>query len=199
MNIDARFIVASPSNGVGNDIVATAEEGTGGNIDLNAEQIFGLETREAINDESDFIRNNNNDLDASSDIFGLDGTVNINTSRINPVQGATELPSNIIEPEQTTEQVCEADRETVAKNALIVKGQGGLPATPNQPLTSQNLIIDGEVTSASAIPEPIETSQGKIQLARGVKVTKDGQVILTPYPTEPNSSVTGENFVNCQS
>jgi filamentous hemagglutinin family protein len=184
LNIDARFIVAYPSNGVGNDLVATADDGQGGNITLDAEQIFGLETGEAINDKTNnFIKNNNNDLDASSRVLGLDGTVNINTSRINPVQGATELPTNIVEAEQTTDQACQADRETAAKNGLVINGKGGIPAPPDQPLTSQNLIIDGEVTSAYAIPEPIETAKGKIQLARGIKVTKDGEIILTPYPT----------------
>ncbi|MGL4883556.1 MAG: filamentous hemagglutinin N-terminal domain-containing protein, partial [Waterburya sp.] len=184
LNIDARFIVAYPSNGSGNDLVATAEQGIGGNINLNAEQIFGLETGEAINDEAgNFIRNNNNDLDASSDVLGLDGTVNINIDSINPVQGATELPTNVVEPEQTTEQACQADRETAAKNGLIINGKGGIPATPDEPLTSQNLTINGEIISASPIPEPIETSQGKIQLARGIKFTKDGGIILTAYPT----------------
>jgi len=58
LNIDARFIVAFPSNGTGNDLVATAEQGTGGNINLNAEQIFGLERGEAINDQTgNYIRN----------------------------------------------------------------------------------------------------------------------------------------------
>jgi filamentous hemagglutinin family protein len=197
LTIDARFIVASFSNGNGNDLVATADRGTGGQINLNAEQIFGLATGEAINDEGNFIRNNNNDLDASSKVLGLDGTVNINTVGINPIQGTVQLPANIVEPEQTTEQVCEADRETAAKNGLIVNGKGGIPAPPDQPLTSQNLLINGEVTSASAIPEPIETSQGKIHLARGIKFTKDGGIILTPYPTNNAGERIPEIKPNC--
>jgi filamentous hemagglutinin family protein len=182
LNIDARFIIAYPSNGSGNDLVAAAD-GKGGTIDLHDAAVFGLEiSRNAINDKGEFNLNNKNDIDASGGDPSLDGTININNS-INPVQGATQLPTNIVEAEQTTEQACEASRETVAKNALIVRGKGGIPAPPDQPLTSQNLIINGETTSASAIPEPIETSQGKIHLARGIKFTKDGQVILTPYAT----------------
>jgi filamentous hemagglutinin family protein len=199
LTIDARFIIASPSNGVGNDLVAAADDGQGGDITLNAEQIFGLEeTDEAIdNKTNDFSRNDNNDLDASSDVLGLDGTVNINTDGINPVQGATELPSNIVEPEQITEQACQANRTTETKNGLVVNGKGGVPASPDQPLTSQNLLINGEVTSASAIPKPIETSKGKIQLARGMRVTKDGRVILTPYPTNSAGERIPEGRVNC--
>lgn len=45
--------------------------------------------------------------------------------------------------------------------------------------------------------EPILTAQGEITPAMGVEVKPNGEVILTPYPTEPNSSVTDENLVNC--
>jgi filamentous hemagglutinin family protein len=192
VNIDANFIIAFPNTieGNGSDIIASAAEGDGGKITINAESLLGIQ-------EGKFKANNRtNDIDASSE-FGLDGTVSIFTPDINPVQGATELPNNVVEPEQTTEQVCEADRETEAKNGLVVNGKGGLPATPDQPLTSQNLLINGEVTSAYAIPEPIKTSQGKIQLARGIKVTKDGQVILTPYATNNAGERIPKGRINC--
>jgi filamentous hemagglutinin family protein len=193
VNIDANFIVALPNknslNG-NNDILANAQQGRGGNITINAESLFGIQEREELDPQT-------NDINASSDVLGLDGTVNINTASINPLQGTVQLPANVVEAEQTTEQACEASRETTAKNALIVRGKGGIPATPDQPLTSQNLIIDGEVNSAYAIPEPIETSQGKIQLARGIKVTKDGQVILTAYPTNNAGERMPEIKRNC--
>ncbi|MGL5792970.1 MAG: filamentous hemagglutinin N-terminal domain-containing protein, partial [Waterburya sp.] len=138
-----------------------------------------------------------NDIDASSE-FGLDGTVAIFTPDINPVQGATELPSNIVEAEQTTAQACQASRETEAKNSLIVRGKGGIPATPDQPLTSQNLIIDGQYTDATYItPQPVKTSQGMIQLARGIKIAKNGQVTLTAYPTNNAGERLPERRVNC--
>jgi filamentous hemagglutinin family protein len=198
LNIDARFIVAYPSNGSGNDLVAAAEQGKGGNIDLHDTNIFGLEiSRNAINDKTgNFNINNQNDIDASGGNPNLDGTININTS-INPVQGATELPSNVIEAEQTTEQACQADRETAAKNGLIVRGKGGMPATPDQPLTSQNITINGETTSAYAVPEPIETSQGKIQPARGAIINEAGDVILTAYPTNNSGERMPEIKPNC--
>ncbi|MGL5075023.1 MAG: filamentous hemagglutinin N-terminal domain-containing protein, partial [Waterburya sp.] len=160
LNIDARFIIADPNSN--NDIIASAEQGLGGNITINAESLFGIEQRP--------LNNLTNDINASSQVRGLDGRVSIFTPDINPVQGATELPSNVVEPEITNAQACQANRETLANNSLVVRGKGGMPTTADQPLTSQNLIVNGEITSASAIPEPIETSQGKIQLARGIKV-----------------------------
>ena len=86
--------------------------------------MFGIQER-PLNDST-------NDIDASSE-FNLDGTVNINTPDLNPIQGATELPNNVLEAEQTTAQACNADRESVAQNSLILKGKGGLPAAPDSP------------------------------------------------------------------
>jgi large exoprotein involved in heme utilization and adhesion len=198
LTIDARFIVAFPNNGNGNDLVATAEQGQGGDINLNAEQIFGLETRDAINGETgNFIRNNNNDLDASSDVLGFDGSVNINTSDINPVQGATELPSNIVEARQTADQTCSADRDGKATNGLAIAGKGGVPPAPDTPLNSENIISSEQNSAAFAIPQPIETSQGKIQPARGIKVSKSGKISLTAYRTNNAGERIPEIKPNC--
>lgn len=198
LNIDARFIIASPSKGTGNDFVATADDGEGGDINLNAEQIFGLQERNAIDDENNFIQNNTNDIDATSDVDGLDGNVTINTSDVNPLQGTVELPSNIVEPNQTTAQACNADREAAAQNNFTVMGRGGMMSEPGSPLNSQNITINGEnANSTSAIPQPIETSQGNIQPARGVQVTESGEVILTSYRTNNSGERLPEIKPNC--
>ncbi len=62
----------------------------GGNINLNVEQIFGLQERDAINEDNDFSENNTNDIDATSNIDGLDGSVTITTLGFDVVQGARE-------------------------------------------------------------------------------------------------------------
>lgn len=175
LTIDTNFIVAFPSNGNGNDIIASAERGEGGNITINAESLLGITEGSAIEG------NNSNDIDASSR-FSLDGTVTINTPDINPIQGATELPTNVIVPEQTTAQACQANREIAAQNGLNITGRGGILPEPGLPLNSQNIIVNGDDPN-SAIPAPVKTARGKIQLARGIKVTEDGTVILTPYRT----------------
>ncbi|MGL5943679.1 MAG: filamentous hemagglutinin N-terminal domain-containing protein [Waterburya sp.] len=217
LTIDSNFIVAFPNQN--NDIIANAAQGNGGNITINAESVFGIEERP--------LNNLTNDINASSEVRGLDGTVTINTPDINPVQGATELPSNVIETEQTTEQACQANREAAARNNLIINGKGGIPPTPDLPLTSQNIIVIGQYTDDTYItpqpaktsqvpltsqntiaigqytddtyttPEPIETSQGKIQLARGIKVSKDGGVILTAYPTNNAGERLPAGRINC--
>ena len=178
LTIDTNFIIAFPNEtpGNGNDIIANAVGGKGGNISITAESLLGIKEREAIEGKG------TNDIDASSE-FSLDGTVTINTPDINPVQGATELPSNVVVPEETTQQACEVNREVEAKNGLSITGKGGIPAEPGLPLDSLNVTINGEANPTSTIPQPIETSQGKIQPARGVSVTESGEIILTAYRT----------------
>ncbi|MDJ0595876.1 MAG: filamentous hemagglutinin N-terminal domain-containing protein [Pleurocapsa sp. MO_226.B13] len=171
-----KFIIAFPSQPNGNDIVANAVEGMGGNINITAESLFGIEERPAIEG------NGTNDIDASSE-FSLDGNVTINTPDINPVRGTTELPTNVVEPEQTTAQACQTDRLSGISSGLTIEGKGGIPPEPGLPLDSHNISVNGQNNSTFNIPAPIETAQGKIQPARGVIVTESGEIILTAYRT----------------
>ena len=175
LDIDSRFIVAFPSNGNGSDIIASAEQGQGGNITINAESLLGIQERP--------LNNLTNDINASSQVSGLDGTIDITNPEVDPVQGATELPSNIVVPEETAQQACRRDRVAAAQNSFSIEGQGGIIPEPGLPLNSSSIYVDGETDSTSTIPAPIETAQGKIQPARGIKVTEDGKIILTAYRT----------------
>jgi large exoprotein involved in heme utilization and adhesion len=143
-----------------------------------------------------------NDINASSDVLGLDGTVNLNTSDFNPIQGATELPSNVIEARQTTEQTCSVNRETGKTNGLTVQGRGGVQPSPDLPLNSQTIVENGK-NAATETNEaqvqaiaPVHTSQGDIILAQGIVVTEDGRIILTAYPTDGNSRLP-QGAANC--
>ncbi len=173
LDIDARVIIAFPDGN--NDILASANQGQGGNITIDAESLFGIQQR-ALNSQT-------NDINASSQVSGLDGTINISTPDINPVQGATELPTNVVTPEETSQQACEANRELAAKNGFSINGKGGIVPDPGDPLETLNVYVEGESTSAQALPPPIETALGKIQPARGIKVTESGEIILTAYRT----------------
>jgi large exoprotein involved in heme utilization and adhesion len=103
-----------------------------------------------------------NDINASSD-FGLDGGVFISLPDINALQGTTELPSNFVEFQQTTAQACSVNRESIASNSFVINGKGGIMPTPDAPLNSQDIIINGELTRNNHPPvQPIVTSQGNI-------------------------------------
>ncbi len=186
INIDSNVIVAFPDGN--NDILANSQQGQGGNIRINAKSLFGIQER-PLNDST-------NDINASSE-FGLDGTVSIFTPNVDPVKGTTELPSNVIEPEDTIAQACEANRGITATSSLTIEGKGGIAPEPGLPLNSLNATVNGETNPTSTIPEPIETSQGKIQPARGIKVTESGEIILTAYPTNNAGERIPDGSRNC--
>ncbi|MDJ0595935.1 MAG: hypothetical protein QNJ72_39130 [Pleurocapsa sp. MO_226.B13] len=193
IDLDANFVVAFSSQPNGSDIIARAEQGTGGNIDLTVESLLGISQGQAI------AGNGNNDIDASSQ-FGLDGTVTIRVLNVEPIQEITELPQNVTDREQITTQACK-NNSPVRGNTLTVTGKGGIRQQPFEPLNSEAIVIGQyEVErSQSELPEvkSFQTAKGKIIPAQGVVVTPDGQLILTSYPTGRATSRNSDNFSNC--
>jgi filamentous hemagglutinin family protein len=212
ININAGFVVAFPAEGDGNDILARAAAGgTGGQINIETQQVFGLAERRS------FANNETNDIDASSD-FGLNGDVSINTPDVNSLQRTTALPNSVIEPQQTIEDVCVASPNNGKPNGLTIKGKGGTLPSPNAAFSADVLTIGGRIvsdrspsifkkgednsTSPQINPEfaeikPIRTSRGDIYPARGIIKTKDGQTILTAYPTDNVATRTPTPKKNC--
>ena len=186
ITIDSNFIIAFP--GGNNDILASSQQGQGGNITINAKSLLGIEERP--------LSDSTNDINASSQ-FGLDGTISIITPGTNPIEGTTELPSNIVAPGEITQQACEANRESVAKNRLDITGRGGISTEPGSPLNSSAISINSKSDSTSTSPQAIETSQGKIQPARGIEVNESGQIRLTAYRTSQSGERIPEGSVNC--
>jgi filamentous hemagglutinin family protein len=212
VNINADFIVAylSNDNGNGNDILADAEQAEGGKIKITADALFGIEERKA------FDGNATNDIDASSDLDGLNGTVSINTPDNNPIRENIEQTQDVITSQVETTDVCSIS-ETGVISGLVVKGKGGIPPQPTEPMNADNLIVDSEITSDASqnnnsqnnnnvgtfhgtslqnseeIPSHIQPvayrDNGEpIYLARGVIVQEDGSVILTAYETDRTKS-----------
>ncbi|MEL6988574.1 MAG: hypothetical protein AAGK97_12190 [Bacteroidota bacterium] len=137
-----------------------------------------------------------NDITVSSEL-GLEGNINIGVLDINPVQGATELSTNVIVSEQTTAQVCQANRKSAARNGLVISGKGGIPPAPDLPLSSLNTSIDGKANNISTIPAPVITSLGKIQPAKGIELTESGIIRLTAYRTNNAGDRLPEGSANC--
>ena len=213
IDIDTDFIIAFPSNGDGNDIIASAEQGRGGNINITAESVFNIKEREAIPG------NGTNDIDASSE-FGLDGNVSIFTPDINTLQTDIELPNNIVEPETLGANACSGGRGTET-SSFRIKGKGGIPPLPTEPFmadalipdgkpitidkeTNLNSLLEGRIEQKQANPhylpaeiKPIKTSMGDIYPARGIIKTEDGKIILTRYPTAHLNTRTPHISANC--
>lgn len=187
ISMDTNFVIAFPGD---SNILASAEQGRGGNIRITAESIFGI--RENIENGP------NNDINASSDVTGLDGTVTIDTPDVDPAEGTTDLPSNVIEPKKISAQACNAKIAKTKKNSLTVAGKGGIPRSPESPLNSESIIVDGSTADiASAVEQPIMPNNRQLVPARGVKITKDGNIILTASRTE-ESARTPNNSRNCR-
>ena len=189
VTIDAEFVIAFPGEIEGNDIIASADEGSGGKIEISAQEIFGLEEGEA---ESE---NETNDLDVTSE-FGFDGSITINTPDINTKSGIRDLPVNAIAPEETVQQTCSATNVT-GVSSLSLKGKGGIPVEPTDITTSDNILSAGQfsqsdrtdskpdslvgstTSSTNSDYPPIITAYGAIYPARGLIVTDTGEIILT--------------------
>ena len=169
--IDTNFIIAFPDGN--NDIIASADRGQGGNIDITAESLLGIEQR--------LLSPFTNDINASSE-FGLDGNIFIRSPDLNPFQGDIELPTRIVEVEATTAQICDANRGVASTSNLSIGGKGGISPAPDLPLESVNVIAD-DTEPTSTLLQPVTTNIGKIQPARGIQVTETGEVILTAYHT----------------
>ncbi len=202
IDIDANFIVAFPNQN--NDIIASADQGVGGNINITAEALLGIEERP----QNPFT----NDIDASS-AFGLAGSVLITTPDVEVFQGAIELPNNVTEADTIASNACSVDSPSKT-SSFVVQGKGGTASRPDEPLTTDTLLINGEIktsptsqsrtSSLSTTPrqasqiQSISTAMGEIILAQGVIVTEEGQVILTSKSqSQTIDHRTSNNPVNC--
>jgi filamentous hemagglutinin family protein len=176
IDIDTKFLIALPPEGSnGNDIIASAQQGAGGKIDINAAGIFGIEERRAIPG------NRTNDIDASSE-FGKAGQVTLSTL-INPSQGLSQLPTQLVDPTRQIDSSCAARGDNESK--FTVTGRGGLPSTPSDLLTS-DVVLDDFGTLATAKPtasEPVKPASSsppkQLVEAQGWIIAADGKVILT--------------------
>jgi filamentous hemagglutinin family protein len=213
IDIDADFVIAFPSSGDGNDIIASAAGvGKGGNITITTNSIFNMREGKAISG------NGTNDLDASSE-FGLDGNITINTPDADPFQETRETPENVVETDAVVAGTCDpvqAGRDILAgtENTFVIKGRGGVPPEPTEPLTADVLNIEGEalveqlqnrssageenpLVNPHQQPQGILTSQGYIIPARGIVKTEDGEIFWVGYPVDSSNQRIPNGSAHC--
>jgi filamentous hemagglutinin family protein len=133
ITINSPLIIAAPGN---NDISANAYAGSGGQVNIISQGLFGIQYRPT---GSDFT----NDITASS-TFGQSGNVNVNTPGADPGKDSTELPNVTTDASNQISQVCSANNR---QNKLTVTGRGGLPPNANDPLTSDVVWQDARAAS----------------------------------------------------
>jgi filamentous hemagglutinin family protein len=188
--------VLLPTGPNGSDIIAKAEEGSGGNILINSQGIFGTTEGKAI------VGNQTNDIDASSE-YGAPGRVLINNT-IDPNQGTVTLPEEVVDPNTLVAQnACK--RGTASQ--LTQTGRRGLPPTISENLNSQAIavgLIDPAPSSVSqAENQAIATqdssiAQNQIVPAQGWIFNQKGEVMLVAYdPTVTGSQRVKVNPLGC--
>jgi large exoprotein involved in heme utilization and adhesion len=147
------------------DIIASAEQGEGGDIVINAQTLLGLAERRAIPS------NETNDIDASSE-FGTSGTITINSPDTDLRAASPEFST--APPNTELAQGCQLQGSRVISE-FFNTGRGGLPLNPYESFSSTNILDDlrlpTQATAAThSAAEPVE--------AQGWIVNSKGQVVL---------------------
>jgi large exoprotein involved in heme utilization and adhesion len=173
------------------DITANALNNRGGNVTINAQGIFGTEFRPQLTPNSDI---------TATGAEGLNGVVQINTPDVDPSSGLVELPTTVVDVEGLVARNLCAPKQV--GSSFVISGRGGLPASPNDPLTDEVLAVEwsrpgGELLSGEVSrPQPMDSGQRRnrvIQQAQGWIVAADGTVVLTteaPTATPRSSTFT---------
>jgi filamentous hemagglutinin family protein len=188
INIDSKVIVATP--GANSDITATAFRGRGGNINITTDGLFGIEPRDRLTPQ--------NDITAASD-FGINGTIQINTPDVEPGKGIVTLPEDVTDASQAIAKSCSTSEDS-RHSELVITGRGGLPPSPDQPLSSDVVWSDTRLNAMTNQPHSSKRSTTKLTPIEIVPATgwifnQQGEVTLiantsnvTPYNLRSNSN-----------
>ncbi len=163
ITINTPFLIAVPHEN--NDITANAFRGTGGNVNINARGIFGIEARSQPSNQT-------NDITASSNL-GLPGTINVNSPDNSSIQNSlTELPTNAIDTNTLIANSCIV-RSQKKQGSFTITGTGGLPHRPGEASMSNYSTGDVRNVTNENISrlwkkgDPIIEPQGVYRLSNG--------------------------------
>jgi len=151
ITINTPFVIAFPLEN--SDITANAFSGSGGRVSINATNLFNiaplsrqdLEKLLGTSDPTklDPQRLPTNDITAvSQQNADLSGTVQINTPDIDPTRGLVTLPTVTENTPKPISSSCAAFNELAGGSNFTITGRGGLPPSPDQPLTSDVVWTD---------------------------------------------------------
>ncbi|KYC37919.1 hypothetical protein WA1_05325 [Scytonema hofmannii PCC 7110] len=174
ININSKFIVAVPQEN--SDVTANAFQGRGGNINVTAQGIFGIEARPKPSELT-------NDITASSDL-GLSGTINLNSPDNSSLQNSlTQLSQNLVDSNALIASSCIVRSNQKQQNSFTITGTGGLPNRPGDLLVSN--YATGSVRNvtysnqSSSINAGIWKKGDPIIEPQGVYRTTSGQIVLS--------------------
>ncbi len=187
ITINTPFLGAVPTENM--DIVANAGRGDGGNIDIQAFGIFGLEERATFTPLSD--------INASSE-FGTSGVVSISRTDIEPQDSFVRLTTEVVDPRSLVVQQCGVGGE-YAKGQFIITGKSGLPFNPLEYVDNIQGLVDLRTPEPSETPQSFKPSftslpipQPIVEAQRWIR-GEDGKITLTAS----KGAITNLNLVNC--
>jgi large exoprotein involved in heme utilization and adhesion len=165
------------------DIIANAQGGRGGNINIKTQDIIGLKFRNTLTPRTDLT----NDITTSSE-FSINGNVSINMVGIDPNSGLVSLPVDLTD---ASRQI--ADRCGAAKiSSFIATGRGGMPQNPMKkrgadrpwhdlrPMMASNPITVQPIVNQNAVQPLLEAS--------AIEVAANGEITLVaPQFIQPPS------------
>ncbi|MEH1769847.1 MAG: filamentous hemagglutinin N-terminal domain-containing protein [Nostoc sp.] len=166
INIYSRFIVAIPEEN--SDITANAFTGTGGNVEIKSQGIFGIESRTKPTEKSD--------ITASSE-QGVSGVISINAPDTSSIQNSfTELPP-VIDTNALIANSCISRASKRQENSFTITGSGAL--TNNRP---DNALVSnyttGEVRGVEITSRPWKKGDPIIE-PQGLYRLDNGQLLLS--------------------
>ncbi len=171
IDIDSGFIVAIPKEN--SDITANAFTGRGGNVNIRAQGLFGIEPRALPSSET-------SDITASSD-RGVQGQISITEPDVEPEQGLIELPEEVVDATRRVAQICPRFPGAKPLGEFTITGRGSLPPSPLEALpgttnTTKLATLDSNNTHVSNIV--LNEAQNTIVEAQGWVKNDDGSLEL---------------------
>jgi filamentous hemagglutinin family protein len=178
ITINTPFIVAVPNEN--SDIIANADRGSGGRIGIKSTGIYGLEKRDRPTLKSD--------INASSNVDGLDGVVEISRPDVDPNNGLVNLPTVPVNTRVT--QTCSAGGSQ-AQSKFTIVGRGGLPQNPGEALSTDAVQVDlitlkpeaNKTSTNRTSTSPNSHPSAPIVEATGWVTDANGNVVLTANST----------------
>ncbi len=168
ITINSQIITALKNS----DITANASQGFGGRVMIDSQGIFGTEFRQQPTP--------NSDITATSELGPqFSGVVQIKAPDVDPGAGLVELQTEVVDVQSlVARDIC-----AEAGNSFYLTGRGGLPPTPDEPLSSDTLWIDDRPIYQSQISTANhQITAPKIIEATGYAIAANGKIMLTANP-----------------
>ncbi|MBD2068939.1 S-layer family protein [Leptolyngbya sp. FACHB-671] len=170
ISIDAEdgFVIAVPQEN--SDIIAIAEQGNGGRIDIAAQQIIGFQKSEE--------RSPLSEINASSE-FGSAGTILLNTPIVDLSRGLTELPADVTDASTLIATGCSPTATAQANQGEFYRtGRGGIAPSPTDVLGSSDVLEDLQPPASWATSTEPSSQVPQVVEAQGWQTNDRGEVEL---------------------